>query len=163
MSTIFNFFAIFGKEFALFVISMIPLIEERGAIIYGATLNMPWYQVFPICVIGNMLPVPFVIIFGMKIIQYLKTTKTFGSFFTKYETKLLSKSESINKYSLIALILFVGIPLPGTGAWSGSLIATILNIDFKRTLLGVFIGVILAAIIMTISSYGIVQIIRLFA
>ncbi|MEA5026884.1 MAG: small multi-drug export protein [Erysipelotrichaceae bacterium] len=162
MSAIFNFFAIFGKEFALFMISMIPLIEERGAIIYGAAIGMPWYQVLPICIVANMIPVPFVLIFGMKLIKYLKTTKLLGGFFTKYEAKLMERSANVDRYSLIALALFVGIPLPGTGAWSGSLIATILNIDFKKAVFAIFIGVLIAGIIMTLGSYGMVGVFRLF-
>ncbi|MDD2591936.1 MAG: small multi-drug export protein [Erysipelotrichaceae bacterium] len=162
MSAIFDFFSGLGNEFALFMISLIPLIEERGAIIYGATIGMPWYEVLPICIIGNMVPVPFILLFGMKLIAYLKTTKLFGSFFHKYENKLMEKSQTIDRYSFLALVLFVGIPLPGTGAWSGSLIATILNVKFKRAFVAVFLGVILAGVIMTLGSYGVVGIFRLF-
>ena len=82
IQNIFNFFAKMGDEFALFMISLIPLIEERGAIIFGAAKGMPWYKVLPICVVSNLLPVPFLLLFGMKIVKWLKTTKTFGSFFT---------------------------------------------------------------------------------
>lgn len=162
MSAIFDFFSGLGNEFALFMISLIPLIEERGAIIYGATIGMPWYEVLPICIIGNMVPVPFILLFGMKLIAYLKTTRMFGSFFHKYEKKLMEKSQTIDRYSFLALVLFVGIPLPGTGAWSGSLIATILNVKFKRAFVAVFLGVILAGVIMTLGSYGVVGIFRLF-
>ena len=104
IQNIFNFFAGLGNEFALFMISLIPLIEERGAIIFGAAKGMPWYKVLPICVVSNLLPVPFLLLFGMKIIKWLKTTKTFGSFFTRYEEKLNAKSETIVFYHLCCLV-----------------------------------------------------------
>ena len=162
MTELFAFFSSLGNEFALFMISLIPLIEARGAIIYGAAIGMPWYQVLPICIIGNMIPVPFILLFGMKLIAYLKTTNLFGPFFTRYEAKLMKRSTEIDRYSFIALMLFVGIPVPGTGAWSGSLIATILEVKFKKAILAVFLGVILAGIIMTLGSYGAVGIFKLF-
>lgn len=162
METIFKFFSVLGNEFALFVISMIPLIEERGAIVYGAAIGMPWFKVLPICIIANFLPVPFILVFGMKLIQWLKTTKLFGSFFTRYEEKLKKKSENVNKYSFWALVLLVGVPIPGTGAWSGSLVATILQVEKKRAMLALFVGVIMCGIIMTLASYGAVSAFRMF-
>ncbi len=160
--TIFNFFAHLGNEVALFIISMIPLIEERGAIIFGAAKGMEWFKVLPICVLANMLPVPFLLIFGMKIVQWLKTTKTFGSFFTKYEQKLQAKSESIEKYGFFALTVFTAFPIPGTGAWSGSLVSTILGFNFKKGLLSIFIGVCICGIIMTLACYGAIGFLKIF-
>ena len=154
VETTFNFFAALGDRFALFMISLIPLIEERGAIIFGAAKGMPWYQVLPICIISNMLPVPFLLLFGMKLVAWLKTTKTFGNFFTRYEEKLHAKSEAVKKYGFFALTMFVGIPIPGTGAWSGSLVATILGFDVKRGFLSILLGVIMAAVIIGSASYG---------
>ena len=162
IQTIFDFFSRMGNEFALFMISLIPLIEERGAIIFGAAMGMPWYKVLPICVIANMLPVPFLLLFGMKIIRWLKTTKAFGSFFTRYEQKLQSKSETVEKYGFFALTMFVGIPVPGTGAWSGSLVSTILGFDFKKGLLSILLGVIMAGIILTLASYGVFGFLKVF-
>ncbi len=163
IETIFNLFSHISKEFALFIISMIPLIEERGALIYGASVDIPWQKALPICIIANMLPVPLLLLFGMKIIKWLKTTKTFGKFFTKYEEKLYKKSEAVRKYGFLALTVFVGIPVPGTGAWSGTLVATILEFDFKKGFLSILLGVILAGIIMTLACYGTVGIFKLFA
>ena len=162
METIFRFFSVLGNEFALFIVSMIPLIEERGAIIYGAAIGMPWFKVLPICIIANFLPVPFLLVFGMKLIQFLKKTKLLGSFFTRYEEKLRQKSENIDKYSFWALVLLVGLPIPGTGAWSGSLVATILEVDRKRAMLALFVGVIMCGIIVTAASYGVAGILRVF-
>ena len=154
VEAVFNFFSALGSEFALFMISMIPLIELRGAIIFASAINFPWTKALPICIFANMIPVPFLLIFGMKIIQYLKTTKLLGTFFTKYEEKLHTKSNQIEKYGFFALTVFVGIPLPATGAWSGSLMATILQFDFKKALLSIFLGVCIASIIMTLACYG---------
>ena len=151
---VFELFAWLGNEAALFIISMIPLIEERGAIIFGAARNMPWFKVLPICVIANMLPVPFLLLFGMKIIAWLKTTRLFGNFFTKYEAKLQAKSETLDKYGFFALTMFTAFPIPGTGAWSGSLLSTILGFNFRRGFLSILLGVIICGIIMTLASYG---------
>ncbi len=162
VEAVFKFFSALGSEFALFMISMIPLIELRGAIIFASAINFPWYKALPICIIANMIPVPFLLIFGMKIIKYLKTTKLFGPFFTKYEEKLHTKSAEVEKYGFFALTVFVGIPLPATGAWSGSLVATILQFDFKKALLSIFLGVCIASIIMTLASYGAFGFLKLF-
>ena len=161
--TIFNFFARLGNEFALFMISLVPLIEERGAIIFAAAARIPWFRALPICIIGNMLPVPFLLLFGMKILNWLKTTKTFGYFFTRYEEKLNAKADALTRYGFFALTMFTGIPIPGTGAWSGSLIATILKFDFKKAVLSILLGVIMAGIIMTAACYGAIGIFQIFA
>ena len=162
VKAIFDFFSFLGNEGALFIISLIPLIEERGAIIYGAAMHMPWYEVLPICIFANMLPVPFLLIFGMKLVKWLQKTKTFGPFFTKYEAKLQAKSETVEKYGFFALTMFVGFPVPGTGAWSGSLVATLLNFDFKKGLLSIFIGIVMCGIIMTLAAYGVFGFLRIF-
>lgn len=160
---LFNLFSALGTDFALFMISLIPLVEERGAIIFAAAINIPWTKALPLCIVANMLPVPFILIFGMKLVAWLKTTKLFGNFFTKYEEKLHSKSEAVKKYGFFALTMFTGIPVPGTGAWSGALIATILEFDFKRAMLSILLGVIMAGIIMTVACYGAVGIFGLLA
>ena len=162
METIFRFFSALGNEAALFIISMIPLIEERGAIVYGAAIGMPWYKVLPICIIANMLPVPFVLIFGMKLIELLKKSRILGGFFTRYEEKLKKKSETVDKYSFMALVLLVGLPIPGTGAWSGSLVATILQVEKKRAIPALFVGVVMCGIIVTLAAYGVVGAFRMF-
>lgn len=152
--TLFNIFSYLGNEVALFIISMIPLVEERGAIIFGAAMGMPWFKVLPICLVANMLPVPFLLVFGMKIIAWLKTTKLFGSFFTRYEQKLKDKSETLDKYGFFALTVFTAFPIPGTGAWSGSLLSTILGFNVKKGFLSILLGVTICGIIMTLACYG---------
>lgn len=161
-SKIYNLFSSISPVFALFVISLIPLIEERGALIFAASISMDWKIALPVCIVANFLPVPFLLLFGMKIIQWLKTTKLFGNFFTKYEKKLQVKSEKYKKYGFLALTLFVGIPLPGTGAWSGSLVASILQFKYKDALISILLGIILAGFIMTIACYGTIGIFKLF-
>ena len=136
------------------MISLIPLIEERGALIFAAATGFPWYKALPICIIANMLPVPLLLLFGMKIVRWLKTTKTFGNFFTRYEEKLNAKSEKVAKYGFFALTMFVGIPVPGTGAWSGSLVSTILGFEPRKGFVSILLGVIMAGVILTLVLYG---------
>lgn len=148
--------------FSLFLCSMTPLIELRGSVPIGLAAGVPWYKVLPICYIGNLLPIPFVLLFGVKIIDWLSSLKPFSNIATKYKQKLLSKSEKITKYAKIGLILFVAIPLPGTGAWSGAVIATLLGIPIKKAFLSISIGVIIAGIIMTVGTSGVLGVFKLF-
>ena len=147
----------------IFLISMVPLIELRGAIPYavgfmnaGYDINMVWAYI--IAIIGNMIPVPFIYLFARKILVWGKDKKFIGKFFTfclekgeKGGRKLEAKS---GKGLYVALMLFVGIPLPGTGAWTGTLAASILDMDFKKSVIAVFLGVILAGVIMGLASMG---------
>lgn len=142
----------------IFLISMVPLIELRGAIPYavGFHCNMVWAYI--IAIIGNMLPVPFIYLFARKILLWGKDKKFIGKFFTfclekgeKGGKKLQKKS---GKGLYVALMLFVGIPLPGTGAWTGTLAASILDMDFKKSVIAVLLGVILAGVIMGLASMG---------
>ena len=104
---IFNLFSSISPLFALFIISLVPLIEERGALIFAASIAIDWKLAMPICIISNFLPVPFLLLFGTKIIHWLKKTKTFGSFFTKYDEKLHVKSEKYKKYGFSKAIRYV--------------------------------------------------------
>ncbi len=150
---IFDFFLFGGKDFALFVISMIPFIELRGSILLGAAMGIPWPRAFAVSFIGNLLPVPFLILLARPIFAWLKTTRLLSGLTHRVENRLMSKSGKIEKYSTIGLFLFVAIPLPGTGAWSGSMIAA---------LPAVIAGVFTAGVIMTVASYGLLGAIRLF-
>lgn len=162
MESIFNALLGIGREGALFIVSMIPLIELRGAVPLGAVLGMNWALVYIICVIGNLIPVPFILLLGEKLLEWLKTTKTFGNFTRNYENKLMKKADKITKYSKLGLCMFVGIPVPGTGAWSGALLAVLLKIKPKQAFWSIALGVVVAGVIMTISSYGIVGAVKLF-
>lgn len=145
-----------GKELALFLVSMVPLIELRGSIILGAAMGMHPLPVFLISLVGNLLPIPLVILFGEKILNWLKTLKPFSKLAHWYEAKLLKKSQKVNRGYLIGLCLFVGIPLPGTGAWSGSVIAALLNMKMRQALPAIALGVLLAGILVTLGAYGVV-------
>lgn len=139
---------------AIFVISCLPFIELRGGILLGAALGMPWPEVFLVCLLGNILPIPFLIIFGRYIIDFLERTRLFGRYVTSYKKKLLGKSKWIDKYGFWGLILFVGIPAPGTGAWSGSVLALLLDIRMKKAIPAIFLGLLLAGTIMSLGSHG---------
>ena len=136
---------------------MVPLIELRGAIIYAASQQLPLYIAFPICILGNMLPVPFIFFFARKVLEWGADKPVIGKFFSwclkkghKGGEKLKAKA---GKGLFVALLLFVGIPLPGTGAWTGTLAASILDMDFKTSVSAVLLGVLLAGVIMGTSSY----------
>ena len=154
---IFDFFLFGGKDFALFIISMIPLIELRGSIIFGAAMGIPWQHAFLVSFLGNILPVPFLILLARPIFAWLKTTRLLAGFTQKVEDRLMKKADSA-----IGLFLFVAIPLPGTGAWSGSLIAALLDVKMRYALPAVIAGVFAAGVIMTVASYGLLGAIQLF-
>ncbi|MBE5781593.1 MAG: small multidrug export protein [Clostridiales bacterium] len=154
---ILEFFSFLGQEAALFIVSMLPIVELRGAVPLGAALGIPWETTLTLALLGNLLPVPLLILFGRKILKWLQSTKRFGPFFRKYEEKLVHKAQSALKTSVMGLCLFVAIPLPGTGAWSGALIAALLDIRMKYALPAIVLGVLIAGVLMTLGSYGFVS------
>ncbi len=144
---------------------MVPLIELRGAIPYAVGFGLPIVPSLIIAVVGNMLPVPFIFLFARKVLEWGKDKKVIGGFFrwclekgAKGGRKLESKA---GRGLYIALLLFVGIPLPGTGAWTGTLAASFLNMDFKKSVLYVMLGVLLAGAIMLVASLGVVGAVNL--
>lgn len=143
---------------------MIPLIELRGSIIFGAAMGIPWQHAFLVSFLGNILPVPFLILLARPIFAWLKTTRLLAGFTQKVEDRLMKKADkvTVQKYSAIGLFLFVAIPLPGTGAWSGSLIAALLDVKMRYALPAVIAGVFAAGVIMTVASYGLLGAIQLF-
>ena len=161
---IFDFFLFGGKDFALFIISMIPFIELRGSIIFGAAMGIPWQHAFLVSFLGNIVPVPFLILLARPIFTWLKTTRLLAGFTQKVEDRLMKKADkvTVQKYSAVGLFLFVAVPLPGTGAWSGSLIAALLDIKMRYALPAVIAGVFAAGVIMTVASYGLLGAIQLF-
>jgi uncharacterized membrane protein len=147
------------KYIIVFLISMVPLIELRGAIPYAVGFGLPLVPSLIVALLGNMVPVPFIFLFARKILEWGKDKKYIGGFFTwclekgeKGGRKLEAKA---GKGLYLALLLFVGIPIPGTGAWTGTLAASILNMDFKKSMLFVFLGLLLAAGIMLLASLGV--------
>lgn len=150
------------KYLIVFLISMVPLIELRGAIPYAVGFKLPLLPSYIIAIIGNMLPVPFIFFFARKILEWGKDKKFTKKFFTfclekgNKGGKKLQEKAGRNVY--LALFLFVGIPLPGTGAWTGTLAASLLNLDFKKSVLAIMGGVVLAGIIMGLVSLGVFNI-----
>ena len=149
-SALFDWLLGAGREAAVFIISMVPLVELRGAVPLGAAAGIPWTTLFPLAILGNMLPIPLLLVFGEKLLEWAETLPPLKKFAAAYKKKLLSKSSEVTKYARLGLYLFVAVPLPGTGAWSGALIATLLKMPKTRALLSIFCGVITAGIIKAI-------------
>lgn len=144
-----------GKEALVFIISMIPILELRGGLLVaGPLLGVPVETAIPLCIIGNIIPVPFILLLITPVFAWMKGTKFFRPMVEKLEAKAMSKSDQIEKYEFWGLVLFVGIPLPGTGAWTGSLIAALLGMKFKKAFPAVILGILMATVIMTVVSYG---------
>ena len=141
------------KELIIFVVSMLPLIELRGGLILAPILDIPMLKAIPICLAGNILPIPFILWFITPIFAWLKKTRLFRPIVEKIESKSMGKSEKIQKYEFWGLVLFVGIPLPGTGAWTGALIASLLNIKLKKAFPAILLGLLLATVIMCAITY----------
>lgn len=140
-------------ELIVFIISMLPIIELRGGLIAASILGIPWYIATPICILGNLLPIPFILLFIRKILEFLKRFNWLRKIIEKIEDRTTKKGKKIQKRWFIGLILFVGIPLPGTGGWTGALAADIFHIRFKYAFFAIFIGLIVASAIMLIISY----------
>lgn len=144
------------KGLIVFIISMFPILELRGSILAAGFLKMEFLPTYITAVIGNMLPIPFILMFIDKIFIWLKKTKL-KNFVEKIENKAMSKSDQIKKYGKIGLFLFVAIPLPGTGAWTGSLIASLLRMKMKDSLPWIFLGVLVAGLVMSLLAFGIIK------
>lgn len=143
-----------SRELVIFIISMIPILELRGGLIAASLLKVPITTAVPICIIGNVIPVPFILLFIRQIFKLMRNVPVIGPIIRKLEKRAMGKSDNIRKYEFWGLVLFVGIPLPGTGAWTGSLIAALLEVDFKKAILAVLLGIAMATIIMSVVSYG---------
>jgi len=144
------------KYLIVFLVSMVPLIELRGAIPYGVMFGLPLWQTFLIAIVGNMLPVPFIYLFARKVLEWGADKPVIGKFFTFCLEKGQRGGEKLQAKAgrglFLALLLFVGIPLPGTGAWTGTLAASILNMGLKKSTLACMGGVLLAGCIMGVLS-----------
>ncbi len=148
--------SVFLRYLCVLGIAALPILELRGAIPYGVANGLPYYGVLAVSVIGNMLPVPFIILFVRKAFAWMKTKSKFlASVAEKMEKRAESKMDIIIKYELLGLYILVAIPLPGTGAWTGALISALLNLRLKNALPAIFFGVLTAGIIMMIISYGV--------
>ena len=151
-----------------FLISMVPLIELRGALPYALANGIPTLPAYILCMVANMLPVPVIFFFARKVLEWGADKKWIGPFFTWCLEKGHNAGEKLKEKAgtrglFIALLLFVGIPLPGTGAWTGTLAASILDMDFKTSIVAVLLGVLLAAVIMGVGSLIVINGVQLFA
>ena len=149
----------YGKELIVFFISILPILELRGGLIAASLLNVSPLTGYIISIIGNTLPVPFILLFINKILDCMGKSKIkWMNKLSKWLDKKARKhKDSIEKYGYLGLTLFVGIPLPGTGAWTGCLAASVLNMDKKKSFISIMLGIIMASIIMMLVSYGLLK------
>ena len=145
-----------SEEWIIFIISLFPILELRGGLIAAGLLGVPWVKAFAICFVGNMLPVPFILLFIRKIFEVMKRSKAFEKIVIKMEKKAEKNSEKVKKYELLGLFILVAIPLPGTGAWTGALVAALMDIRLKKSIPAIALGVIVAGLIVSALMYGIV-------
>ena len=143
-----------GKYLLIFLVSMVPILELRGGLIVASLLGLPMWQSFFLCFLGNILPIPFILWLINPIFRKIRSWPYLGKVVMWCEKKAHAKKDKIENLKYFGLFLFVGIPLPGTGAWTGCLIAALLDLDKKKSMLAAFFGVILAGIIMLLFSYG---------
>ena len=146
-----------SKEAIIFIISMIPILELRGGLLAASPvlLNVPILTAIPLCIVGNILPIPFILLLIRGILEWMKTVNCFRPLALWLERKAMSKKTQIEKYEFWGLALFVGIPLPGTGAWTGALAAALLRMRFGKAFAAILIGIVMATIIMSVLSYGV--------
>ena len=148
-----------GKYLATLIISMIPVIELRGAIPIGVGLGLSHVEAMGVSIVGNMLPVPFIILFIRPIFKWMtKHSTRLGRLAEKLEAKAEGKWDRIHRFQFFALTIFVAIPLPGTGAWTGALIAALLDMPLRKSIPSIFLGVVTAGLIMTFVTGGVVAI-----
>lgn len=138
-----------------FIISLFPVLELRGGMIAAFILGVPFVQAFIVCFLGNMLPIPFILLFIRKIFALMKKSKALAKIVDKMESRAEKKQDTIIKYKEWGLLIFVAIPLPGTGGWTGALIAALMDLRFKKCLPIIGIGVFIAGLIMSFVTYGI--------
>ena len=154
------------KYISVFFVSMVPLIELRGAVPYAVANNMPLLQSYIVAIIGNMIPMPIIFFFARRVLEWGKDKPVIGGFFTFCLEKGHKGGEKLKEKAgnglYVALFLFVGIPLPGTGAWTGTLAASILDMDFKKSVKATMAGVVLAGVIMGLGTKIIMLIASLF-
>lgn len=143
-----------SSAFKIILISLTPVIELRGSIPFGFANGLPIWETIILSVIGNMLPVPFIILFVRKIFNWLKTKGIFKRFAEWSERRVLNKKKMVEKYKIVGLAVLVAIPLPGTGAWTGAMLAGLLDMRIKNALPPIMIGVVVAAVIVACVSYG---------
>lgn len=158
-----NTLSFMPKEVVVFIISMVPILELRGGLLAASWLGIGMFKAIAICILGNLVPIPFIIFFIKPIFNWMKKTKLLRPMVEKLEKKSMAKSNDIKKYEFWGLAIFVGIPLPGTGAWTGALIAALIEMDIKKAFASIAVGLVMATIIMSAISYGIPWVIGVMA
>ncbi|MGI6094502.1 MAG: COG2426 family protein [Lachnospiraceae bacterium] len=144
-----------SPEMAVFLVSMVPILELRGGLLLASMLKVPIVTATIICVVGNIIPIPFILLFIKQIFKWLKKVPIFCPLIEKLEKRAMGKSDKIKTMEFWGLVLFVGIPLPGTGGWTGALIASLLEVDLKKSVPAILLGLAMASVIMLIVSYGV--------
>ena len=151
--------SISGEFVMTALVSMLPVVELRGGIPYGVSAGLPLYLAVMASVIGNMIPIPFLILFTRRVFEWLRRhMPRLDGFIGKLEARAVSKRELVHRYKFWGLLILVAIPLPGTGAWTGALVAAVLNLRIKMSLPAIFFGVLAAAAIVTIVTLGVISI-----
>ena len=149
-----------GRFLTTFFISMLPIVELRAGLPYGIALGLDYHLALTAALVGNMIPVPFIVVYIRRIFVWLRAHfAKMDSFITKLEKKAHLKGETVRKYGPLGLLIFVAIPLPGTGAWTGALIAALLDMRLKSAVPSIFMGVCIAATIMTLLTFGVIHIV----
>lgn len=149
-----------GRFLTTFFISMLPIVELRAGLPYGIALGLDYPLALTAALVGNMIPVPFIVVYIRRVFVWLRAHfKKMDSFITKLENKAHLKGETVRKYGPLGLMIFVAIPLPGTGAWTGALIAALLDMRLKSAVPSIFLGVCIAATIMTLLTFGVIHIV----
>ena len=143
-------------QLAVFLVSILPIVELRGGIILAFMLKLPLMQALVFSLMGNILPIPFILLFIDKIFDWLRPTKHFGKLVQKLEARAMKRSSGVAQAEFWGLTIFVGIPLPGTGGWTGALIASLLKVNIKKAILAILLGIAMAATIMSLITYGVI-------
>ena len=146
----------FGKELLVFIISLLPILELRGGLLAAALLGLDPLPSYIISIVGNLLPIPFILLLINKILDKMRNGKKSKKIADWLDKKVEKRKGQIEKFGYFGLVLFVGIPLPGTGAWTGALVASVFDMDLKKSSLSILLGIFLAAVIMTFVSYGMI-------
>ena len=148
----------FGKELIVFIISLMPILELRGGLLAASLLNLNPLESYIIAVVGNIIPIPFILWFINNILNWMRKKKKLEKIVKWLDKKVIKHKDQIEKYGFWVLVLFVGIPLPGTGAWTGCLIAAVLEMNRKKAFIAAILGVLIASIIMMLISFGFLKI-----
>lgn len=141
-------------QLQVFLLSLFPVVELRGAIPLGAAYGLPWMESFLLAVVGNLVPVPFILWLGRPVFNWVKSFRAFRPLMEKLERKTMKKAEQVQKYAALGLMIFVMIPLPGTGAWTGSLIASFLDMKVRYAIPSIIAGVMIAGFLVSGIAYG---------